>query len=357
MSVPFAAGTGGYHTYRIPALAVVSGVVLAFAEGRVNGAGDGGDTDVLLRRSLDGGDTWEPAQAVAEHGTDTAANATVVVDPASGDVVLLTCRSGGDDTSWEIRTGAAPPRRVYVQRSDDAGATWSPPDEISTQVRPAWMRHYGTGPGHGVAIAAGPHAGRLVAPCWHTRTPSGADTGAETKYYGAHLVYSDDGGATWALGASSSNGNGVINENESTLTELADGAGTLYATCRRLSDERPGHRADAYSVDGGASFAQAYRVQATLPLPTCQGAVITLPDGRLLHSGPTHPEERAGMGLWLSSDAGRTWRLAHRVTGLCAAYSDLALLDAATVGLLYETGDWGPYERIELARVPISELN
>jgi sialidase-1 len=356
LSTPFTAGDSGYHTYRIPALLYLGGgVLLAFCEGRVTGSGDDGDIDIVLRRSLDGGATWGPLQAVTGYGADTAGNPCVVLDPASGDVVLLSCRQAADDTSYEIRTGQAPARRVYVQRSGDAGATWTSPVEITSQVRPSWMRHYGTGPGHGVAVTTGQHAGRLVAPCWHTRAPAvgSTDTGAESRYYGAHVIYSDNGGVSWAVGATSSNANGTINENESTAAELPDGR--LYFTCRRQSDERPGHRADAYSNDGGATFEVAYRVQATLPLPVVQGSVIALPDGRLLHSGPTHPEERAGMGLWVSVDEGATWDLRHQVTGRLAAYSAL-VVDGLDVVVLYETGDWAPYERIELTRVPLAAL-
>ena len=55
----YRAGEGGYHTYRIPALiATTKGTLLAFCEGRRNGAGDAGDIDVLLRRSFDHGKTW-----------------------------------------------------------------------------------------------------------------------------------------------------------------------------------------------------------------------------------------------------------------------------------------------------------
>lgn len=352
MSTPFTAGTDGYHTYRIPALAVTGGAVLAACEGRKNSASDTGDIDIVLKRSTDGGQTWQPLQNIQSHGTDTAANPTVVA--ASGDVLLLSCRQGGSVTSYDIRTGAATPRTVYVQRSSDAGATWSPKSDITSQVRASWMRGFGTGPGHGVALTSGTHAGRLVVPCWHTRTPSGTDTGAETKHYGAHAIYSDDGGTTWAIGAVSSTADGVINENESTTAELPDGR--LYFTCRRLADDSPGYRADTYSSDAGGSFDAPYRVQVCLPLPSCQGSVITLPDGRLVHSGPLHPDERAGLGLWVSGDEGATWGLAHRITGRLAAYSALAVDDADLL-VLYETGDAALYERIDLVRVPLTALS
>ena len=55
----FVAGTGGYHTYRIPALVVTpKGTVLAFCGGRKASGRDAGDIDLLLRRSRDGGATW-----------------------------------------------------------------------------------------------------------------------------------------------------------------------------------------------------------------------------------------------------------------------------------------------------------
>ena len=68
-SVPYVAGQDGYDTYRIPATVTTGkGTLLAFAEGRHDGAGDSGNIDVVLRRSTDGGCTWGPLSVVARRG-------------------------------------------------------------------------------------------------------------------------------------------------------------------------------------------------------------------------------------------------------------------------------------------------
>ena len=54
----FKSGSDGYNTFRIPSLVTTSsGVVLAFAEGRKNSSSDSGDIDLVLKRSLDGGNS------------------------------------------------------------------------------------------------------------------------------------------------------------------------------------------------------------------------------------------------------------------------------------------------------------
>src|SRR5438094_7045457 len=61
----FLSGHDGYHTYRIPSLIVTKqGTLLAFCEGRKQGPGDSGAIDLLLKRSLDGGKTWQKMQVV-----------------------------------------------------------------------------------------------------------------------------------------------------------------------------------------------------------------------------------------------------------------------------------------------------
>ena len=83
----FVSGTDSYHTYRIPALiAMPTGTLLVFCEGRRNNHEDTGDVDLLLKRSNDGGRTWSSAQVVQGQGGDsniTIGNPCPILDTAN----------------------------------------------------------------------------------------------------------------------------------------------------------------------------------------------------------------------------------------------------------------------------------
>jgi sialidase-1 len=360
-SVPYVAGTQGYAAFRIPAVVVTrSGTLLAFAEGRQAGLGDAGNIDTVLRRSTDGGCTWGPLQVVQDSGPNTSGNPAPVV-AEGGRVVLLTTYNAGTATEAAILRGEVPAeqsRRVFAQYSDDDGATWSPPSEITAAAKLATWRWYATGPGHATRLTAGVHAGRLVVPANHSVAPpvGSTDTGAEAKYYGGHDLYSDDNGATWQIGYVDDNTDGYLNVNETTLTELPDGR--LYANTRDHNGTAPGNRGDAYSLDGGQSLRLPFRPQDTLAAPVVQGSVLQLhgAGAPLVFSGPADPANRAAMTLRVSRDSGVTWLPALALSGLPAAYSDLVQPDVDTLSVLYETGDFGPNERIVFRRIAVSQL-
>src|SRR5438034_2609174 len=76
----FVAGEHGYNTYRIPSLVVSpKGTLLAFCEGRKINKTDTGDIDLLLKRSFDGGKTWQPTQIVWDDGKNTCGNPCPVI--------------------------------------------------------------------------------------------------------------------------------------------------------------------------------------------------------------------------------------------------------------------------------------
>ena len=91
-SIP--AGTEGYHTFRIPALVRSNeGTLLAFCEGRRTGGGDSGDIDIVLKRSFDNGESWQPMQVAVSTGTDVDGNPAPVVDRDTGTIYLLFCKN------------------------------------------------------------------------------------------------------------------------------------------------------------------------------------------------------------------------------------------------------------------------
>ncbi|WP_049565273.1 sialidase family protein [Streptomyces sp. SBT349] len=357
-SVPFASGTDGYDTFRIPAVvATADGALLAFAEGRVGGAGDTGNIDVVAKRSKDGGCTWGELSLVASGGGDTRGNPAPVVDPETGRVVLLTSFNSGQVTEAQIMRGEVTPeqsRRVFMQTSDDHGRSFTSPREITADAKLPHWRWYATGPGHAVALTRGEHAGRLVVPSNHSSAPpeGSADTGQEAKYYGAHALFSDDGGETWEIGYIDDSYEGVNNSNESIAAELPDGR--LYFNTRDQNGTSAGNRLDSYSSDGGETLDRDFAVQTTLnDVPVVQATVLQLRGHHapLLFAGPSDPTARRSLAVWRSDDAGRSFSRVETLSTQPAAYSDLVQFGRHGVGVLYETGVDGPYESIEFRRL------
>lgn len=329
-------GTGEYHTYRIPALVRTStGALLAFCEGRSEGAGDAGEIHVLMRRSDDDGRTWSPDQVLAARTGYTRGNPAPVVDAMTGSIHLLITENPADKDETAICAGDGL-RRVYRLHSEDDGHRWSEPVEVTEQVkRPDWT-WYATGPCHGTQL----DSGRLVIACDHI---VGESRDRWTDPYHAHVVYSDDHGQSWRIG-------GVLERgtNESTVAALDDGR--VYLNARQHLDR--GMRAYAYSDDGGASFGET-RFHPALPEPTCQGSVIGH-HGRLLFANPASTR-RERLTVRVSDDEGATWNAGLVLHAGPAAYSDLAVGDDHA-WCLYECGDDGPYEALRLTRFALDEV-
>lgn len=227
-------------------------------------------------------------------------------------------------------------------------------------MKPANWRWYATGPGHAIALRRGPYAGRLVVPSNHSAAPAAgsADTGQEPRYYGAHAIYSDDGGRNWRVGFVDDSYDGLANANESTAAELPDGR--LYFSARDQHGTSTGNRLDSHSGDGAETLDRPYTVQPTLnDVPVVEGSALQLPGpgSPLLFSAPSVPTARQAMAVWRSTDGGATFTKALTLSERRAAYSDLVPLGRRTVGVLYETGVTGTYETIEFRRLPVADLS
>src|SRR4051812_43651913 len=75
----FHRGDEGYAVYRIPGIVVTTkGSILAYCEARRKGTGDWEQIDIFVRRSTDGGKTWDVARKVAHLGDRVARNPVVL---------------------------------------------------------------------------------------------------------------------------------------------------------------------------------------------------------------------------------------------------------------------------------------
>ena len=344
----FKAGQDGYHTYRIPVIVrAKNGDLLAFAEGRKNSAGDHGDIDIVLKRSRDEGKTWGPLQVVQDEDADPRAkvwigNPTPIVDLADpkhpGRIWLVFTRSN---------------EKMFVTSSDDNGKTWAKRRDITTTtVQPEWD-WCASGPVHGIQLEHGLHAGRLVIPCDHQIK--------STKSWGSHLVYSDDHGATWKLGAvDTHSASDPLHPNECVAVELADGQVRVNAREHNGSD--PATRTVAFSSDGGQTFDAPFTSEPNITSSVVQNSLVRLtradPEDRgnvLIYCGPGHPTERRDLTMLASFDEGKTWKRKTVIHSGPAAYSDLVKLDDEHIGVLFEAGR-RLYDEILFAQVGLIDL-
>ena len=316
----YRSGQDGYFSYRIPSLLITKrGALLAFCEGRKNSRNDTGDIDLLVKRSVDGGRTWSPAQVVADRGADTVGNPCPVVDRATGTIWLALTVNPGNLNETQIKALApGGTRTVWMTRSDDDGLTWVPAVEITRDVKDPDWSWYATGPGTGIQL----RDGRLIIPCDHWRTSTGA--------FHSHVIYSSDRGRTWKLG-----GSAAEKTNECQVAELSDGA--LLLNMRSYAGRN--RRAVALSRDGGLTWLDTHLDEALIE-PVCQASLVRFPKktrGRywLLFSNPADVK-RDRMTIRLSQDDGATWPVSRLLYEGPAAYSSLAVLNHRDIGCLYE---------------------
>ena len=352
-----------YHTYRIPTvIKAANGDILAFAEARAS-QGDASEIDIVMKRSTDSGRTWESLQVVKDSALFTN------LFPA-GNVPPITV--GNQSPVVDQLDPEHPGRiwmpftlendRVFVTSSDDHGATWSPHVEVTSAVKQPNWGWYATGPVHGIQLTRGDHAGRLLIPSDHRRS--------DTTAWGSHVMYSDDHGQSWQLGAIDTRLNGEpVFPNENVATELLDGR--IYFNARDQNNSTAGNRAIAYSSDGGISYDAPFTADLQFTTPVVQNSVLRFsatdqgdPQNILIHSGPGQANSRADLTIRASLDEGKTWLAPTVVHPGPAAYSDLVKLSDGQIGVLFEAGPtlynqilFGYFDYADLNPLPFNGLN
>jgi sialidase-1 len=290
--------TSGYSLFRIPGIVVTrAGTVLAYTEARKAARSDWGESDILIRRSTDGGRTFSapirighmerpfpknPA-AVARNqgaGMGTTYNNPVAIADRNGTVHFLFCVEY---------------IRAFYVRSDDDGRTFSGPREI-TAAFDAFRKAYAwtvlaTGPGHGIQLKNG----RLLVPVWLS---IGTEGNAHAPSVTA-TVYSDDRGRTWKAGEIAGPDTAETpSPNETTAVQLGDGRVML----NMRSPSQRQHRVVTFSKDGATHWSPPV-FDDQLFEPVCFASLARLAKSRSCSSIPTAPN---ASGAILRSGSAKT---------------------------------------------------
>ncbi|MEU0567169.1 exo-alpha-sialidase [Nonomuraea sp. NPDC005983] len=319
-----------YENFHVHALGITrTGTVLAFTEGRYEVC-DAGPRDVLLRRSTDGGATWQPTQVVVpSQDGSSPGNPAMVADRATGEVFLfynVGTRDAGNTTCSADRT------RLFVISSRDDGLTWSQPRELTSLFdgNPNGWTLHNAGPGNGLQLANG----RLYMPANHRREISYS---VPERRYGMSGLYSDDHGATWQA-ATPVPVSASYPMNEVRVYQRSDGA--LVANTRNAVGGGQ-RRIVAISQDGGTTWSEPKLDTAIDSYVAVDSAVRRYSGGpggngpdRLLFSRPDSTA-RENMTVSISYDEGYSYRYSKVVNAGPSYYSDLAVAADGTILMLY----------------------
>lgn len=331
-----------YHSFRIPSLLRTgSGALLAFAEGRVDSHLDFGDIDIVSRRSTDDGETWGPLKLVFSKREDTCGNPTAVLDDDTGTIWLFASWNAADtcqlcDDPDKRRISVWGDRRVYSMKSTDDGLTFGDlrnrtgADEEHPDLIPPGNAWDAVGPGVGLQLAAGPHAGRLIVPA-----------------IGRNLV-SDDHGETWRYTLL-----GSRDTSEGTVTELLDGR--LMRNDRPVRDDLRAarRRAVSYSADADGTVWTEWVSDDELTDPVCQASILRYnraAPARLIFLNPDDTRDRFPMCVRVSHDEGEHWPFGCVLDADAGGYSSLAKTGDHRIAALTEVTQADGHRAIRLSR-------
>ncbi len=340
-----------YHVHGLTVLP--DDTVLAATEGRYEVC-DAGPRDILIRRSTDGGRSFDPTMTViASVDGQSWGNPTFLVDRETGTVFLFYMLSVRlpENTTCSGDIGD-----LHLVHSTDGGLSWSEPQSISGLFEHfpyEWALH-GPGPGHGIQL----DNGRLLLNVAHRRVIVGNTV--DERCYGVSAIYSDDHGETWVAGAEIPVSI-PYPLNEARLVQRSDGTIMINA---RASSGGNRQRIVSVSQDRGATWSAPLLDGATGVYNAIDSGMVRYSGGpgseavsRILFSRPDAPVRR-NLTVSVSYDEGHSQWFSRVITTERAYYSDLARLSDGTILLIYGCdGEINSFpQRIKLARFNLAWL-
>ena len=348
----------GVHTYRIPALTTSSkGTLLAVYDMRRRAGRDlQEDIDIGLSRSMDGGRTWEEPRVIMDMGTygglpqeqNGCSDPGIIVDQQTGEIFCFALWMNGkpghhqwvDDGSepgFEIGKSA----QFMMVCSTDEGLTWSPPENLTRQLKQESWWLFAPAPQAGICLSDG----TLVMPVQ-------GRSGREPLATFATIMTSRDHGRSWTVGQP-----GYSGGNECQAALLGDDSIML-----NIRNDHLRYRAVEVTNDLGQTWQPHVTSRNTLIEPNCNGSLLRFDydrDGRqqhvLLFANPHTQQGRTHHTVQVSFDDGLTWPDSHHWLldeGPGAGYPSLTRVDRDHVGIVYE----GSQAHLVFERLPIIDL-
>ena len=313
-----------YTHYRIPGIVVTQNdTVLAYWEARRTNDTDEGDTDIMILRSVNSGESFETVLTI-ESPEETCLTNPMMIVGNDGTIHLLYAENTGKNGVWYR----------YSTKAQD-GTVWSEPVDISAclQRNTLGWDMVNFGPGHGICLQNGENAGRLLLPMWCR---------CNGTYY-VYTVYSDDNGATWQMGERVE---GMLNE--TMIAELSDGGvllnarqfGYSYNTQNQTykPTEENAYRHLSFSSTGIDSWSDV-RKDTQLPDPACQGSMLsTTINGKraILFVNCANKADRYDLTVRCSFDDAKTWVNKTVLVDSVGGYSDIAVDSKGKAYVLHE---------------------
>lgn len=331
------ASTVNTQYYRIPTIInTADGGIVAFIDDRHTATGDLGNhkIDVVVRKSMDNGKTWDAEKYIAVGDGTTDAKYgygdAAVVRTNSGKLICLMASGRNGFFSGMEHIG-------YVESSDD-GVTWSEPIDIYSSIDKAGHTIVSGFPtaGKGVTFSNG-----RVAFAMNGRLSDGTIL--------EYVLYSDDEGASWKMGSD------VIftGADESKLEIMNDNS--LLVSVRRGSYNSMANRGynrttgDA-SGDGINTWGSQGVWGNEMNANGCNADILyynrstenpSRPDVIFHTLTKNYTGHRKDLRLCMSFDQGETWYEAFQLQPGWAAYSSMQKLANGDLAVIYEDGSIG----------------
>lgn len=346
----FENGEADYSTFRLPVILALDKEVLsqkcgidlendaifAFAEGRKSSSKDLGNIDILAKVSTDKGKSWSALKTVLTLGDvdGKMGNPTIAFDKVNGKVIFMYLQAKAQD-GYNYET--------YCQRgtlTQDMNIEFDEPTLVPVEINEKVKNKRSDGvtentlmcgPGKGLQVSAGEHAGRIVMPC--------SNRGE------SFVMFSDDFGYTWLKSSIAGEGN------ECEVTELETGEIIMVSRDNRgCTGKHPKcFQKLSFSYDGATTWFEC-DYETELPTPICMTSIESIAGEGVYLSYPHDHLTRANLSVALSTDGGRVFEPTTIFAGP-AGYSCLTKDSDGDLFVMSEVGRINYNEKLIFAKV------